>query len=191
VAWAHGDPLGPKLCSLLISLLESKYISADTEYKPVDFALKAQFFTLDVISDIAMGKAFGNLDADKDTCSLVRTSDETLPIVILLAAFPWLANVFSAYTFKLLLPSDNDTVGLGKLIRFVAPFPFLQDQLDLTYVYFTSMAKDVAAQRFGPDKNVKNDMVGSFIRHGLTERELQGEIIFQMYSSHLSEQYTD
>jgi len=50
------------------------------------------------------------------------------------------------------------------------------------------MAKEVAAQRFGLDKSVKNDMVGSFIRHGLTEREIQGEIIFQMYSGHLSEQ---
>jgi len=66
-----------------------------------------------------MGKAFGNLNADEDTVSLVKASDETLPIVILLAAFPWLANVFSAYPFRLFLPSDKDTAGLGKLIRFV------------------------------------------------------------------------
>jgi hypothetical protein len=137
-----------------------------------------------------MGKAFGNLDADEDTSPLVKASDDTLPIVILLAAFPWLANFFSAYPFKLLLPSDKDTVGLGKLIRFVVSFPFHQDQLNLTYVNLTSMAKEVAAQRFGPDKKVTKDMVGSFVRHGLTEREIQGEIILQMYSSHLSEQYT-
>lgn len=52
------------------------------------------------------------------------------------------------------------------------------------------MAKEVAAQRFGPDRKVKKDMVGSFVRHGLSEREIQGEIILQMYSSHFQEQYT-
>jgi hypothetical protein len=113
--------------SNLIRLLESKYISTNTEYKPVDFALKTQLFTLDVISNIAMGKAFGNLDADEDTSSLVKASGETLPVVILLAAFHWLANVFFEYPFKLLLPSDKDTVGLGKLIGFVISFPFHQD----------------------------------------------------------------
>jgi hypothetical protein len=46
--------------------LESKYVSADATYKPVDFAPKAQFFTLDVISHLALGKALGNLEADED-----------------------------------------------------------------------------------------------------------------------------
>jgi hypothetical protein len=103
--------------------LESKYISTDTEYKPVDFALKTQYFTLDVISDVAFGKAFGDLDADKDTFSIIQTSKETLPMIVLIGAFPWLANIFFAYPFKLLLPSDKDTVGLGKLIGFVVSFP--------------------------------------------------------------------
>jgi hypothetical protein len=40
-------------------------------------------------------------------------------MIVLLGAFPFLANVFFAYPFKLLLPSDKDTVGLGKLIGFV------------------------------------------------------------------------
>jgi hypothetical protein len=138
--------------SNLVQLLESKYISANIEYKLVDFALKTQFFTLDVISDIAMGKAFGNVNANEDTSSLVKASDETLSMVILLAAFLWLENFFFAYPFKLLLPPDKDTVGLGKLIGFVVSFPFHQAKLSLTYVYFTSMAKEVAAQRFGPSR---------------------------------------
>jgi hypothetical protein len=116
----------------LVRLLESKYISADTEYKPVDFALKTQFFTLDVISDIALGKAFGDLDADRDTSFLIKVSEESFPILVLLGAFLWLANVFFAYPIKLLLPSDKDTAGLGKLIGFVVSFPLHQDQLSLT-----------------------------------------------------------
>ena len=101
-------------------------------------------------------------------------------MIVLLGAFPWLANVFFAYPFKLLLPSDKDTVGLGKLIGFVVSFPPHQDQLILTYVCPIRIAKEVAAQRFGPDKKVKKDMVGSFVRHGLTEREIRGEILMQM-----------
>ncbi|RKL19312.1 hypothetical protein BFJ68_g3586 [Fusarium oxysporum] len=43
----------------LINLLETKYLSTDKDYRPVDFAQKIQFFTLDVISDLAFGQAFG------------------------------------------------------------------------------------------------------------------------------------
>lgn len=113
----------------LVRLLESKYLSTSTVYRPVDFALKTQFFTLDVISDIAFGKAFGDLDDDKDTSSLIQTSEETLPMIVLLGAFPFLANVFFAYPFKLLLPSDEDTIGLGKLIGFVVLFPLIKTSL--------------------------------------------------------------
>ena len=116
----------------LVRLLESKYISTDTEYKPVDFALKTQFFTLDVISDIALGKAFGDLDADRDTSFLIKVYEESFPMLVLLGAFPWLANIFFAYSIKLLLPFDKDTAGLGKLIGFVVSFPLHQDQLSLT-----------------------------------------------------------
>jgi hypothetical protein len=102
--------------------LESKYLSTKTKYKPVDFALKTQFFTLDVISDIAFGKAFGDVDNDEYIASLIKTSEETLPMIVLLGAIPFLANIFFAYPFKLLLPSDKDTVGLGKLIGSVVLF---------------------------------------------------------------------
>jgi len=82
-------------------------------------------------------------------------------MTVLLGAFPFLANIFFAWPFKLMLPSDKDTIGLGKLI---------------------GIAKDVAAKRFGPDKKDQKDMIGSFVRHGLTEREIQGEILMQIFA---------
>lgn len=141
-----------------IQLLESKYVSTSTTYKPVDFAPKTQFFTLDVISDIALGKSLGNLEADEDCYSYIKTTEETFPMIVLLGAFPWLANVFFSRPMKSLLPSDTDTVGMGKLM---------------------GIAKEAAEERFGPDKKTKKDMIGSFIRHGLTERETRGEILLQ------------
>jgi hypothetical protein len=105
--------------ALLVQLLDSKYISTATEYKPVDFAPKAQFFTLDVISELAFGKSFGNLEADEDLSSYIKTMEGTFPMLVLVGAFPWLAQLFFMRPFRSLLPSDKDTVGMGKLMGFV------------------------------------------------------------------------
>jgi hypothetical protein len=100
----------------LIHLLESRYVSTNTDYKPVDFAPKAQFFTLDVISDLALGKPLGNLEADEDVSSYIKATEETFPMIVLLGAFPSLAKIFFSWPFSSLLPSDTDKVGMGKLM---------------------------------------------------------------------------
>jgi hypothetical protein len=82
----------------------------------VDFAPKAQYFTLDVISEIAFGEAFGNLEADDDLASYIKAAEETIPIIIFLTVSPWLVQIFFSWPFTYLLPSDKDTVGLGKLM---------------------------------------------------------------------------
>lgn len=102
-----------------VNLLESKYLSANTVYKPVDFAPKTQFFTLDVISEIAFGKSFGNLEADEDTAEYIKTTEGLFPMLVLLGAFPWMAHVFFSRPFKGLLPTETDSVGMGKLMGFV------------------------------------------------------------------------
>jgi hypothetical protein len=43
-----------------------------------------------------------------------------------------------------------------------------------------SFAKDVVAERFGDNKLVREDMLGSFLKHGLTQEELESETIAQM-----------
>jgi len=107
----------------LIRLLDSKYVSTDTSYKPIDFATTTAFFTLDVISEIAFGKAFGNLEADEDVSSYLKTTEAVIPMIILLGAFPWLAKVFFSRPLKSLLPSDTDTVGMGKLTGYALASP--------------------------------------------------------------------
>ena len=59
--------------------------------------------------------------------------EETFPMIVLLGAFPWLANVFFSRPMKSLLPSDTDSVGMGKLMGFVFGFPHThEDHLSLT-----------------------------------------------------------
>jgi len=88
-------------------------------YNPVDLAPKIQFFTLDVIGDIAFGKSFGNLQADQDCLSYIKTNEETLPLLILLGTFPGLAQVLSSRVFRSFRPKDTDPVGMGRLMGFV------------------------------------------------------------------------
>jgi hypothetical protein len=43
-----------------------------------------------------------------------------------------------------------------------------------------SITKEVVGKRFGPDAKDQRDMLGSFIRHGLTRDEAESETILQM-----------
>ena len=98
--------------SQFIQLLESKYVSTSTSYNPVDLALKTQYFTLDVISDIAFGKPFGNLKEDKDCTSYIKTNEETLILLIFLGTFPGLAQVFSRI-LRRFLPKTQTLLAWG------------------------------------------------------------------------------
>ena len=42
------------------------------------------------------------------------------------------------------------------------------------------VAKDIVAERFQPDAETRFDMLGSFIRHGLTQDEAAGEALLQI-----------
>jgi len=44
-----------------------------------------------------------------------------------------------------------------------------------------SIAHELVAQRFGPDMKERRDMLGSFVRHGLTQKEAEVESLVQMY----------
>ncbi|KAE9377678.1 pisatin demethylase [Stipitochalara longipes BDJ] len=143
----------------LIHLLESKYLSIATEFKPVDMARQFHFLTLDIISDIAFGTAFGNLEADNDVSSYIKTMETMFPLIILLGTWPALARIFFSKPLRRFLPKETDTVGMGKLM---------------------GIGKQVVAERFGPNKKVRRDMLGSFIAHGLTQRDAQTETLLQI-----------
>ncbi|RDW65159.1 hypothetical protein BP5796_09851 [Coleophoma crateriformis] len=143
----------------LTRLLDSKYVSTATEFKPVDMAVKFQLLTLDIISEIAFGKAFGNLVADEDVSSYIKTMEDMFPLIILLGTWPALAKVFFSKIFRPFLPKETDAAGIGKLM---------------------GIGKEATAERFGPNKKVKHDMLGSFIAHGLSQREAQSETLLQI-----------
>ncbi|EWG49992.1 hypothetical protein FVEG_09330 [Fusarium verticillioides 7600] len=151
------EHLEPKIDKNILSFMKLLGKYAD-EKKPVDFGRRAQFFTLDVISDLAFGEPLGFLETDSDVYKYIQITEEMLPAVMVTTIIPWLVKVLSSPVFKSLLPSEKDRLGFEKLM---------------------GIAKQVTAERFGPDKKVQKDMLGSFIAHGLTQKEAESEILLQ------------
>jgi len=99
-----------------VELIRSKYISTDQTYRPMDFAQKAQYFTLDVISDLAFSKAFGFLEQDDDVFDYLKLTSSYIPVMLVLSNVPSIANMLHSRFFRWSLPSEHDKLGFGALI---------------------------------------------------------------------------
>lgn len=130
-----------------------------TEKKPFDLGHKAQYFTLDVISDLAFGEPFGDLETDSDVHGYIGAMEESMPTIIVTTVMPWVIRLLQLPIFKGMLPSDKDRVGVGRAM---------------------AIAKKVTAERFGPDPKVQRDMLGSFIAKGLGQEQVESEILMQI-----------
>lgn len=100
----------------LVNLIETKYLSTSHTYRPVDFGEKASFFTLDVISDLAFGKAFGYLEKDEDVYDYLKITKSFIPIMMLISNVPSLADMLHSKFLRGLLPSESDKLGFGAFI---------------------------------------------------------------------------
>ncbi|KAF1845545.1 cytochrome P450 [Cucurbitaria berberidis CBS 394.84] len=143
----------------LIHLIETKYLSTADSYQPMNFDEKASFFTLDVISTLAFGQAFGFLTQDGDVYDYLKITKTYIPIMMIIANVPTLADLLQSRFLRGLLPSESDKLGFGA---------------------FIGVAKKVVAERFGPKAISRPDMLGSFIRHGLTQEQASGEALLQV-----------
>jgi hypothetical protein len=75
-----------------LNLIQSRYISSDRSVVPMDLAKKVQYFTLDVISSVGLGKSFGMLQSDRDVDDYLQSSEEGLAIgnAALAMGFSWI-----------------------------------------------------------------------------------------------------
>lgn len=101
----------------LLDLLRRKYISTPDLFKPVDMARKAAFFTMDVITDLAFAKPFGNLKNDRDTYNYIQSTEDLVPTVLRISSIPALKSFFELeWINKALFPSDTSENGLGRVV---------------------------------------------------------------------------
>ncbi|KAI0885617.1 cytochrome P450 [Annulohypoxylon maeteangense] len=144
----------------LVALIRRKYLSDDHHLRPIDFAERIQYFTLDAITKIAYGRAFGYLATDTDVYGYIETAETQVPMLVALADVPWLTRLFFSETMlKLVGPKPTDKKGIGKMM---------------------AVAQEVAGERFGPDAKDHQDMLGSFVRHGVSRRRCESEMLFQI-----------
>jgi hypothetical protein len=99
-----------------VDLVETKYMSTAQTYHPMDLGEKTSFFTLDVISDLAFGQAFGYLERDEDVYGYLEMSKTALPIMMAISDVPLIADILQSRMFRALLPSEADKAGFGAFI---------------------------------------------------------------------------
>ena len=86
----------------------------------MDFSEKTNFFTMDVITDLATGKPFGNLTEDKDLHDYLRIAAKAHPVFVLIGVLPLVNKILQIPAIgKMVFPSAQDEIGMGKLIRLV------------------------------------------------------------------------
>ncbi|KAF2104466.1 cytochrome P450 [Rhizodiscina lignyota] len=144
----------------LVKLLKMKYLSDSKTLRPVDFAEKASFLTLDVITKVAYGFPFGFLQSDSDVHQYMAIMEKFWMPGNIANTLPWLNTILAHPLFlKFVAPKVTDKIGMGKVM---------------------GIAKEVVAERFGPDAKDRQDMLGAFVRHGLSQRQAESEVMFQL-----------
>ncbi|OCL03164.1 pisatin demethylase [Glonium stellatum] len=146
----------------LVHLIRTKYATqaaSTTTAKPMNMATKMQYLTLDVISHVGLGQAFGDLKADADISDYLKSSEEGLRIANLSwgLGISWILNV--PILGKAISPSEKDGRGFGKMM---------------------AHARKVVESRLLKSTTERSDMLSSFIRHGLSGDDLFHEIFEQI-----------
>jgi len=96
----------------LVRLVDS-YSRAD---KPLDMARKAQYLTMDVITDLAFDAPFGYLTTDSDVHGYIQMNEEMLWTVMMFCLYPWVLRVFELPFLKKVMPSMTDNAGFGRVM---------------------------------------------------------------------------
>ena len=100
----------------LVSLINEKYVSTPGNPRPFDFGRKAQYFTLDVISDIAYSEPFGCLPSDSDILGYIQAVEENMPMIMFVSTMPKLNWILKTPLMRFFLPSDKDQLGFGRVM---------------------------------------------------------------------------
>jgi hypothetical protein len=98
-------------------LIRKKYLSTSEENKPMDFALVAQYFTLDSLTKIAYGEEFGFTATDSDIHGYIKLVEGAMPLFALASDVPWVGSLISSqFMLKSFGPKPTDAGGMGKMI---------------------------------------------------------------------------
>lgn len=102
-------------------LLRRRYAGDDAAGRPgtpCSIIDVLSYFTLDVISKIALGAPFGCLAADADVVGFYATIGDMLPMANLCGDIPLVRTLlYSPLSLRLFGPRETDARGLGRIIK--------------------------------------------------------------------------
>lgn len=125
----------------------------------MDLARKVQYLTLDVISKVGFGEAFGDLKADADLNDYIKSGEEGLAIIHVTASCGLTSLLQWPPLARLLGPSENDKSGFGRMM---------------------AVARNLIETRLEKPTEGRSDMLAAFMRHGLTKDDLFVESLLQI-----------
>jgi len=127
--------------------------------RSIDFSSLAQYFTLDVLTRIAFSAPIGYLTQNRDVCSYIRRVSDFLQILELGANSPTIQSILNSPLMTPMQPKPTDKDGMGAMM---------------------GVARRAVSERYGPDLKVEQDMLGSFVKFGLTQQEAESEAMVQV-----------
>jgi len=147
----------------LVGLIRGKYISSVSkrqEPRLFDMALLCAYLTLDVITKAGTGEAFGHVRTESDVSGFLTEARRMYRFMGLTLDVPWFRDiVYSGPVLRLLGPKKTDETGVGRLMR---------------------IADDIVSQRMRSGAPEQKDMLGSFIRNGMSRGEVETEVMFMI-----------
>ncbi|KAL2284731.1 hypothetical protein FJTKL_08811 [Diaporthe vaccinii] len=142
---------------ILLSVIRDRYARTG---RHLELAEVTAFFTMDVITRLAFGEAFGYLSQETDLYGFLGSLRVLWPSMSTAADVFWMREIlFSKPFLRLLGPSPRDKTGFGALM---------------------AVAEHHVSKRFSPDAEQVMDMLGSFIHHGLNQQECEVEGLFMI-----------
>ena len=135
-----------------------------TQHSTPDFAILAQYFTLDSLTHVAFGKPIGFLLANRDLFAYNESTTAFFPVLAMGASVPTINNILQSRIMQFLAgPKAGDKAGLGAIIGW---------------------AQQTVGDRFNGGKSAERNgrpyMLDSFIKHGLTQLEAESESLLQI-----------
>ena len=128
--------------------------------QPFDMALVAQYFTMDVITHVALGHPFGYLKRSEDIYGFLATTRSLMPALELGCNHAWIKRLLESRLMQTIVtPSPTDSKCVGAVI---------------------GAARKVISERFNPDATQSKDMLGSFKSHGLSQALTENEAVLQI-----------
>ncbi|EFY94494.1 Cytochrome P450 CYP527G1 [Metarhizium robertsii ARSEF 23] len=142
----------------LVDAMRRKHVGKNM----VDFADISRFFTLDVITRLAYGKEFGWVEADEDLYGYGAEISKFAALGALISDVTWL-HPFVRWSFinSRFKPRPAASHGVGKVV---------------------GLGREQIRKRFAENQNDDRDMIGSFMRHGLTVNEIEDEALIQIFA---------